>query len=300
MQTRTMGPGAGWRWLVRGVNLGRNNPKALFGAAALMMVVAMVPSLLQSIAVLMVPQAALPVMLVSMVVMIVLLPLLVAGFLRVIHAAEQGRPTRALAIFDPFREAGTRGRTIALGLVLFVVYMALFVGVMLLAGGGIAEWYLEVLTATQAAGPDGTPELPPMPAGFGRLAALMLLVMMVNAGLYAIGFGQLALNDRGVGESLRDAVAGTLRNVLPLLVLVLVGLLAALAAILVIGLVVGLLVLLGTLLHPALGVVLALPIYLAFLVMLYVVMFGVMYFIWLDVCGPEGAEAAPAADSVVA
>ena len=296
MQTKTMGPGAGWRWLVRGFNLGRHNAKALFGAAALVMLVAMLPSVAQYLILFLSGgtdlTASFIATLVGMVVLAIVFPLLVAGFLRVIHDAEHGRPTRALAVFDTFRAGQGRGRIVATGLVLLLVYMLLFTAVLFLAGGDIAAWYWEVITLAQSTEPGATPAMPPMPAGMGRLVALILLVMMISAGLYAIGFGQVAINGRGVGDSLRDAFAGTLKNVLPLLVLTLVGLVAMVLAILVIGLVVALLAILGALVHPMLGVVLAIPVYLAFLVMLYMVMFGIMYFIWADVCGPEQADEA--------
>lgn len=298
MTTKTMGPGAGWRWLVRGFNLGRNNPKALFGAAALVMLVALLPSLLQY-GVLAVtggadPQLGLWMALAAMVVLAVAFPLIFAGFLRVIDAAENGRPTRALAVFDTFRAGQGRGRIVLTGLALLVVYMLLFVAVLFLAGGGIAAWYWEVMQLAQASGPGATPELPPVPAGMGRLMALMLLVMMICAGLYAIGFGQVALNGRSVGESLADAFAGTLKNVLPLLVLTLLGVVAMFLAIVAIGLLVGLLALVGSMVDPVVGIALAVPLYLGFLVAMYVVMFGILYYIWQDVCGSRADTEADA------
>ena len=39
MGTRALGPGAGIGWLKNAVNLGRDNPKAIFGGAALMVLV---------------------------------------------------------------------------------------------------------------------------------------------------------------------------------------------------------------------------------------------------------------------
>lgn len=291
MQTKTMGPGAGWRWLVRGFNLGRHNPKALFGAAALVMLVAMLPSVAQYVILLASggadPATGFVAALVGMAILAVVFPLLVAGFLRVIHDAENGRPTRALAVFDTFRAGQGRGRIIATGLVLLAVYILLFAAVLFLAGGDIAAWYWEVITMAQSADAGATAALPPMPDGMGRLVALSLLVMMITAGLYAIGFGQVAINGRSVGSSLADAFAGTLKNVLPLLVLTLVGLVAMAVAILAVGLVVALLMMLGSLVDPVVGVLLAVPLYLAFLVAVYVVMFGIMYYIWRDVCGAE-------------
>lgn len=299
MQTRSMGPGAGWRWLARAVDLGRHDPKALFGGAALLMLVALLPSVVQQLVLLAVGpdnvQVVLAVSVVTTLAMILVFPLLIAGYLRVIDAAENRRPTRATAIFDTFRAGSGRGRIIGTGLLLMLVYVALIVLVMAVAGREVAAWYWEVLSIAQSATP-GTPptDMPPMPEGMGRVAGLLLLVMMISGGLYAIGFGQVALGGRNALGALGDAVTGTLRNVLPLLVLTVVGLVAMVLATIVVVLVVALLMLVGSLLHPSIGLVLAAPAYLAFMVIMYVVMFGIMYFIWRDVCGPE--QAAPVRD----
>lgn len=296
MQTRAKGPGAGWSWLAGAVNLGRHNPKALFGAAALLMVVALVPSILQAIAAEFIgPQVAVWVAAVGVVLMVVVFPLMICGFLRVIDDAEHGRSTRALAVFDTFRADQDRGRIIGLGVLLFLIYACLIALVFGFAGREVLDWYLQVMAAAQSATPGTPPVVPPMPEGMGRVFALSLLVMMITGGLYAIGFGQVALNRRGVGGAMADAITGTLKNVLPLLVLTLLGLVGMIAAMLVLLLVLMVLFLVGNLVHPLAGLVLAVPVYVAFLVMLYVVMLGVMYFIWRDVCGP--AESTPAPDN---
>lgn len=295
MQTRSMGPASGWRWLARAVDLGRHNPKALFGAAILLMLVALVPSIVQQLALLALGpdsvQAVLAIGVAMTLVMIVVFPLLIAGFLRVIDAAENGRPTHATALFDTFRADSGRGRIIGTGLLLMLVYLALLALVLGVAGRDVVAWYWEVISLMQSATPGTTPDVPPLPEGMGRVAGLLLLVMMVSGGLYAIGFGQVALGGRGAGGALADAVTGTLKNVLPLLVLTVLGLVAILLASIAIALVAGLLMLLGSLVSPALGMVLAVPVYLAFMVIMNVVMFGVMYFLWRDVCGPEGSQA---------
>ena len=263
MQTKSMGPAAGWRWLAAAVNLGRNNPKALFGAAALMMGVALLPSLLQVAAIEIAGpenvQLSMAVALIATLALMLVFPLLLAGFLRVVHAVESGQPTRATALFDAFRAGHGRGRVIGIGLLLLAVYLLLVALVLGLAGREVAAWYVEVWSMAQAATPGA------------------------------------ALNGRGVGAAFGDAVAGTLKNVLPLAVLALLGLVGMVVAAVVIALVVLLLVMLGGLVSPALGAILAIPVYAAFLVMLYVVMFGVMYFIWRDVCGGAVATT-PVAD----
>ena len=289
MQMKVKGPGAGWRWLVSAVNLGRHNAGALFGAAAMLMGLALLPSVLQVLfAELAGPgnvTAAMAVSAIVMLVFIVVFPLLMGGFLRIIHATETGQPTRAMALFDVFRDQGMRGRVIGIGLLLLLVYLVLLALVLGLAGRGVVAWYVELISLAQGATPGSTPALPEMPEGMGRVMALMMLVAMFTGGIYSIGFGQVVLNGRRVGEAFSDALVGTLKNVLPLLVLTVLGLVGMLVAALAIGLAVAFLVVLGSLDSPVLGMLLAVPVYAAFLLAIYVVMFGVMYFIWRDVCG---------------
>jgi hypothetical protein len=293
MHTRAMGPGAGWSWLKRAINLGRNNPRALFGAAALLMVVAIVPSVMQLIAEFAFGVKNLSAMvgigLVGVVAMLVIYPLLIGGFFRVIDATERNRPIHATALFDTFRPGQGRGRLVGFGLLLSAIYLALLFALIAAFGSGVPGWYMQVLAASQKAAPGAPPVIPAMPDGMGTVFGLGMLLMMFLGGVYSIGFGQIALTSRSVLGALADGVSGTLKNLLPLLVLTLVALGAMLGLAIVLTLVLGLLVALGNLVHPLVGVALAIPVYLAFLVAMYVVMFGVMYFIWRDVAGDERA-----------
>src|SRR5690606_40975601 len=111
-----------------------------------------------------------------------------------------------------------------------LVYMALVALVLWGAGREVAAWYWEVLSAAQSVSPGETPVFLPMPEGVGRVVGLMLLVMMLSGGLYAIGFGQVALGGRSAPGALADAAAGTLKNALPLLGLAGLGLVALMLA----------------------------------------------------------------------
>jgi len=294
MQTRAMGPGAGWSWLKQAINLGRNNPRALFGAASLLMVVAIVPSLVQVVAQFAFhgADAALWIAgLTALAMLVVVYPLLIGGFLRVIDATERNQSTHATALFDTFRPGEARGRLIGLGLLLALVYVVVLIAIIAAFGTDVPGWYLQVMQASQNATAGSPPELPAMPPGLGKVFGLGMLVMMFLGGVYSIGFGQVALAGRSVGGALADGVAGTLKNLLPLLVLTVIALLGMVGLAIVLALALGLLAGLGGLVHPALGVALAIPAYLAFLVAMYVVMFGVMYFMWRDVAGVDPVAA---------
>jgi hypothetical protein len=291
MQTRAMGPAAGWSWLRQAINLGRNNPKALFGAAALLMLVALIPSVIQLCAQYLLGASSINAVLwvtgVTTLAMLAVYPLLIGGFFRVIDDTEHNRPTRATALFDTFKAGQGRGRLVAFGVLLTLLYIVVLVAIFGTLGSDFAGWYWQVFQATQSATPAAPPSLPPMPAGFGMVAGLTLLVMMFLGGVYSIGFGQVALAQRSVGGAFADGFTGALKNLLPLLLLTVIAIVLMVVIALVLGLVIGLLAVLGGLVHPVLSVVLALPVYIAFLVVMYVVMFGVMYFMWRDVVAQD-------------
>lgn len=298
MTTRAVSPGSGWRWFKQAINLGRNNPKAVFGAVALLAVIALIPSVVQLVlqyGLGLGPEAVMAVIALTTLASIVIYPLLIGGLLRVIHAAENGRPTHATAIFDTFHADSGRGRLIGFGLLMTAIYLGVFLLVISLLGKDFMSWYWQLITAAQAQQAGGapmSPELLALPEGFGRVMAIGSLFALFMGGVYAIGFGQVALGGRGVGAALGDGFGGTLKNVLPILLLAVLAVVAMFALVLVVGIVAGILALLGSVVHTALGMLLATPVYIGMLLVVYVVMFGVMYFMWRDICGD-----APAVDA---
>ncbi len=304
MTTRAVSPGSGWRWFRQAINLGRNNPKAVFGAVALMAVIALIPSVIQLVlqhGLGLGPQAVMGVIGLTTLASIVVYPLLIGGMLRVIHAAENDRPTRATAIFDTFRAGGDRGRLVVFGVLMTAIYLGVFLLVVSLFGKDLLGWYWQLITAAQAQQAGGAPMPPSMltpPEGFGRVMAIGSLFALFMGGVYAIGFGQVALGGRSVGAAFADGIGGTLKNVLPIVVLAVLAVVAMFALALVVGIVGGILMLVGGLVHATLGMLLVAPVYIGMLLVVYVVMFGVMYFLWRDVCGDAPAADAPRDDHI--
>lgn len=291
MTTRTMGPAAGWRWLLNAVNLGGGNPRAVLGGAVLLMLVALVPTVVQ-----LVVQNGLGIASVAATIALLVLSLaysllvmgpLSAGYLRLLQAGETGAPTRANAIFDIFNDRGTVARVIGVLVSLFAIVLVLMAAVMAVFGTEFFMQIAAVMEVLENQSPDSAPALPPMPSGVGTLMGLAFILGMFLNGAYAIAMGQVALGGRGVRQALGDGLLGALRNLLPLLVLSIVGTVLGFVVLLVFGVVIGVLMLVGSLVHPALGMLLAAPVYLAMMVALYVVMFGIMYYIWRDVCGGQ-------------
>ena len=304
MTTRVVSPGSGWRWLRQAIDLGRNNPKAVFGGVAIMALVALIPSVVQMLlqyGLKLGPEAVMGVIGLTTVASAVVYPLLIGGLLRIIHAAENGRPTRATAIFDTFHAGAGRNRLVGFGLVMLAIYLLVFLLVISLFGKEFLGWYWQLITAAQSQQPGGAAmpaELLALPEGFGRVMAIGSLFALFMGGVYAIGFGQVALGGRGVGAALGDGIGGTLKNVLPIVLLAVLSVVAMFALVLVAGIVAGILGLLGGVVHASLGMLLATPVYLGMLLVVYVVMFGVMYYMWRDICGDPPAPDVPRDDHI--
>lgn len=287
---------AGIDWLRQAVNLGRSNPKAIFGGALLLLVAMIALVLLMALLVgglgLLLPQGGAVAGGLSVLVaggVMALMAILIAGYLRLLDAVENGRAASAADVFSALGQATLAVRAIVFMLVLMLAQNALIFGLVGLLAPDFGSWYLQNLQASMA----GAPPPATLPGGFGMVMVLMWVIGMFAYGVQSIGFGQIALRGQGVGGALADGVSGAARNLLPLLVLFLAMLLAAFALVIAMGLLLVLVGLLGKLVGNWLLVLVGVPLYIAFVVGLMVVMFGVMYFMWRDICG-GGAPVAKA------
>ncbi|MFS8138494.1 MAG: hypothetical protein ACMG50_10255, partial [Thermomonas sp.] len=260
MTTRAVKPGRGWGWLQQAINLGRHNPRAIFGAAALMALVALIPSVLQIVLQLVFkenPTATMAVMAITTVLSMVVTTLLIGGLLRVIHAAENGQPTHATAIFDTFRDRHLRGRLIGFGVLMMVIYLGVFIAVISLFGGDFMRWYWELITSAQAMQAAGGAVAPPnmadVPDGLGRIMAIGSLFALFMGGVYAIGFGQVALGGRRVGDAFVDGLRGTVKNVLPIVVLAVLSVIGMFVLVFGVGLVAVIVTLVASMVSKALA-----------------------------------------------
>lgn len=288
MTTRSKGPLAGFDWLKRGISVGYRHPKPLLGGAALLVLACLLPSLITlPLQYFTLREGAQPsfasfggITAISMLLSLLVVPLY-AGYLQVIDAAEQGLPARARDIFKPYRQ-GDALRLIGYGLAVILLYVAMFGLIIAVAGGGIANWYMQAMAAQIGHRPP-----PGLPDGFGLMIALFMLLGLWMTGFYAISLGQVALRRRNVVGAIGDGIAGALKNLLPLLVFAVSSLLAWLVVAIVLVLAVLLLALIGKLLSPWLVIVLLVPIYVAMMLAMFAMMFGVMYYLWRDVCGGD-------------
>lgn len=289
MAIRSRGPSAGFAWLNRGIRMGFRHPKPLFGGVVLVALVAMIPSLIT------LPMqfharysgTTLPpsffgwVMAMSMLFGLLILPLY-AGYLQLVDAAERGLPARAGDVIKPYRD-GKALRVIGYGIVMMAVYFAVLAIIIVATGGGIAHWYIEVLTA------QANHQAPPtsLPDGFWLAVLLLMLAGMLMMGFYSIGLGQVTLGNRGVFGAIGDGMIGALKNLLPLLMLTVGFILAGIAVAVCFGIIALVLALIGKLVGAWVMFVLIVPLYVALLLTAFTTMFGVMYHLWRDVCGDE-------------
>ena len=159
MTTRALGPGAGIAWLKQAVNLGRNNPKAVFGGAALAAAgrdgAGDRPERAGGAAAGGAEARARPArwrsMLLVMVPVLLLLAALMVGYLRLIDAVESGRDARASDVFAAFRDTGTSLRAIGFVVLLAIVQNVLIVALVGLLAKGVGSWYLQNMQASMPA-----------------------------------------------------------------------------------------------------------------------------------------------------
>ena len=302
MTTRALGPGAGISWLKQAVNLGRNNPKAVFGGAALLLLAVMVLAIGLSVLVGLLqsalnpgPTGAMGLMFLVMVPVLLLLAALMVGYLRLIDAVESARDARAVDVFAALRDTGTSLRAIGFVVLLAIVQNVLIVVLVGALAKGVGNWYLENMQASMA----GATQAPmtSLPDGFGIAFIVVLVISLFGYAVQAIGLGQIALRRSSIGSALADGVSGAAKNLLPLLVLAVVVVGACIVLALGVGLLAMLIGVLAKIAGTWLAVLLGVPLYVAAVVAVYVVMFGVMYSLWRDVSGDGEA---PRNDAVAA
>ena len=289
MTTRSRGPGAAFGWLSRGISVGFDEPKLLFGAAALVALAVMLPVLITLPIQIYTLHADTPlqagvfgwITILSMLLGLLAVPLY-AGYLQVVDAVEHGLLPRARDIVKPYRE-GKAPRLIGYGFLMLVIYFTMFAIVIAVTGGSTTHWYMHALAA------QANHQQPPvgLPDGFGITLLLSLALAIFLLGFYSISLGQLTLHNRSVLGAIGDGLIGALKNVLPLLMLAVSLFVIWIGVAFCFGILVLLVTLIGKLVGPWLIFLLIVPLYIALLLMVFTAMFGVMYHLWRDVCGDD-------------
>ena len=298
MTSRTVSMGAPFRWLMKAVDVGRRNPRALFGGFALLLVVALIPSVVQMVAQSLLaesPQLVLAVYVVSILASLVIMPPLTGSAFRLLHACETGQPAAASDIFDGYRDGGFALRMILTAVLVTLAYLVLF-GLLYVVMPG-KEFMIELFSRSMATPPGGQPDMsgmPPFPPSFLLWMLGAFAVMLVLTHAYLLAFGQAALAGQGPADSVLAGFKATLRNVLPFLGFTLVAMVVGFVLVLILAIVVGLFAAVLMAVSPVLAGVVLLPVYLGLMLVMYVVMFGFYYHGWREIFDEPTVEPADA------
>lgn len=290
MTTRAVEVGAGIGWLRRALDLGRANPRAIFGGAALLLVTLCVGAVGLSLLLVLASSALNADPTASMVVsaivglgIVALMAAMMVGYLRLIHAVEEGRPASAADVLTGFTDLAASGRAIGFMLLLTIAQYVLIIALVSVFAHDFGAWYIDNLKTSMS----GQPPVPvtSLPKGFGTAFVLMAVVGLLSYAVQAIGLGQIANGGAGIRGAFSDGVSGALKNTLPFGVFLLLLLGASIVLVLVFVLVAAIVAALAKIIGMWLFVLIGIPLYFAFVVAMMVVMFGVMYFVWRDICG---------------
>jgi hypothetical protein len=221
---------------------------------------------------------------------LVLYPPMVVGWFRLARDVDTGANVAATQILHPYRDRALWGRSLAFALLVVLVYLVV-IGLFAAAFYRPVADFIAHIQLQQAAMAAGRQPPPPdfpfvlVPAYFLFIGAMMLMHFV-----YMVGFAEIALRPTPVLAALRLALAGVLRNLFKLALLVFVLGLGMLLVWLVLALVIMLLVVALSWISHTLGIVAMFAVYLALVVVVYPLMFGGQYFMWKDMID----EAAPA------
>jgi len=308
MDIRALPAGQGLTWFKQAIDLGGRNPRAVFGAALLLIASLYAAAMLTAlIAVAMAgagagdapATASAPdlgkLMLVAMplfLMIMFLVPIMIGGLMHVIRETEAGRPVRARDVFAPLRDRS--GRKLAL-LGLVQVALAVLGGVAMVAIAGNDYW-TGYMTAMRGAMTGAVPVMP-QPDNAGLLFLVQLIFNYFSYALMLFSIPLMLFSGMGLVEALRSSLRAAVRNVGANL---LAGVLFAGALImagLLVLLIIGLVGLLGNLVHAAVGTLLALVVALGFASVVLVLLVGGAYLAWRDTFG-DGASPPPSVPQV--
>ncbi|GAB2500277.1 hypothetical protein [Arenimonas alkanexedens] len=301
MSARSISMAAPFRWLMKAVDVGRRQPRALFGGFALMLAVGMIPSVVQLLA-----QAALPSSPGALMVVygltiglsLVLLPPLSGAAFRLLHDCESGRPVAASDLFNGYRDRAFAVRMILTSALLMLGYMVMLVLLFTVVPG--KEFFAELFARALVTPPGATMDvagMPPLPPSFLLWLLVAFGVVIVLSHVYMLAFAQASLGGRDPLAAVGSGLGATVRNLLPLVGVSLAVAMIGFALVLILGVVLGLVVVLLSAVSPALAMVVVLPVYLLVILLIYVLIFGFYYHAWRDIFGEPAALPADALEA---
>lgn len=292
MTVKTISLGAPYRWLGAAFATCRAHPRVLLGAASLLLVVALLPTLVQVLleaALRPSPAARAVIQALFTILALILFPPVVGGFYRIVHALHEGRPAHAFELFAVFQDGAATRRLITANLVFVLVSIVVIVG---LAFGFGGQELLDFLR-TMATLKPGATALPPLPPGLLPLICVLLILALVIMTAQGLATAQVALSERMPLPAVGDGFKVALRNIGALLLfyvpVAVLGFIVAMVFVLVAAL-------LGAMLSvasPVLAAVLIAPLTLVLVLVFYGLMFTFFYHAWRDTLGSAASSVQP-------
>lgn len=299
MEIRKLPIGQGLAWFKQSLDLGARNPKAVFGAALLLIGVLYALAMLLGLSASLVARPApgqvpdlgrIALLFVPMFLLLMLLfPSLLGGLMYVIREAEAGRPVRALDLFAPFRQ-GKAPRLAWLGVVQLV--LAFIGGVVMVSIAG-PDYWRDYLAAVRGA-MSGTMPAVPQPDHPGLLMLVQLAFNYFSYAIMLLAVPLMLFSGSDLAGAIKDSLRAAVRNVGANVFAGLLFVLGVIVAALLVALLSGLVGIIGNLVHAAVGNALMAVVFIGFGAVLLVVLTGGAYLAWRDTFG----DAAPPSTSV--
>lgn len=283
----------GAQWLLRAINLGTRNPRAIFGAALLLIAVLYLVMVVFTMPLRLGPdpdmETLFSTLAIAVLAAVLVLPVLLGGLMHVIREAENGRPVRARDLFAPLRQH----KAVPLALLgLIQIALALICGSVLLWATGLDFWsqYQEMARGAISGRVTNVPTAEqPALVVLVQLVYYYLSTAVVLVSVPLIMFSGLSISDavkRSFGASLWNMGSYLFAAMLFMFGAMISGLLVSVASLLLIQA--------GSLIAPALGQFLGLALFAVYGMVFLVVMCGTCYFAWRDVFAQDdGNTTAP-------
>jgi hypothetical protein len=223
---------------------------------------------------------------------VVMTPMM-AGWMRLCHAADRGQVVSPMQIFAPFRDTGTWGR-LMLFVVMIVGLFVVFGLVFWLLFSGAINGVMAMQAAQKAAMATGSPVPPPDMAVLGSIMLMYVVGIPVFALLllvYFVGIAEIALGQASPVAALTEAAGGVLRNLIKLLVFGFCLTVGIVILFFIVALVLGIAGAVVMMMSPVLGMIALFVVYLVMIVVVYPLMFSSNYLVWKDMLGDTSPPA---------
>jgi hypothetical protein len=304
MEIRKLPIGQGLVWFKQSLDLGARNPRAVFGAALLLIAVLYGLALLLGLSAGVVARSTpgqpadlgrIMLLFVPMFLLLMLLfPVLIGGLMHVIREAEAGRPVRAFDLFAPFRQ-GKAPRLALLGIVQIV--LALLGGLVVVAIAG-ADYWRDYLAAMQGA-MGGTMPVVPQPGNPGLLMLVQLVFNYFSYAIMLLAVPLMLFSGSALVDAIKDSLRASVRNVGANVLAGGLFVLGVVVAAIVVALFAALIGVISNLVHSTVGSALMAVVFIGFGAVLLVVLTGGAYLAWRDTFG-DAALPPPAVDGIEA